>query len=90
MADNPIVRRAVAPPEEAFADLLPDDRRISYGSGRAGGAGVARTLALARPDGEYVKVLGADDQLPPGTLSRDLAVLEKMPTSDGRPHESST
>jgi hypothetical protein len=61
---------------EAFADLVPDDRRISYGSGRAGGAGVARTLALARADGEYVKVLDADDQLTPGTLSRDLAVLE--------------
>src|SRR5439155_4553800 len=38
--------------------------------------GVARTLALAHADGEYVKVLDADDQLTPGALARDLAVLE--------------
>jgi glycosyltransferase involved in cell wall biosynthesis len=44
--------------------------------GRPGGPGVARTIALAHADGPYVKVLDADDQLPPGTLARDLAALE--------------
>jgi glycosyltransferase involved in cell wall biosynthesis len=57
-------------------DQLPDtDPRIRVGSGRPGGPGVARTLALARAEGEYVKVLDADDQLTPGALGRDIAVL---------------
>jgi glycosyltransferase involved in cell wall biosynthesis len=54
---------------------LPDDARISVGQGRAGGPGVARTLGLARADGDLVKVLDADDLLTPGALSRDVAVL---------------
>ncbi len=59
---------------------LPDDRRISAGTGRPGGPGVARTLALARAGGEYVKVLDADDQLTPGALAREIAVLAEQPT----------
>jgi glycosyltransferase involved in cell wall biosynthesis len=54
--------------------LAPDDR-ISAGHGRAGGAGVARTLALSRVTGELVKVLDADDQLTDGALARDIAAL---------------
>lgn len=55
---------------------VPDDARVSFRQGRPGGPGIARTLALAHADGEYVKVLDADDQLTPGALARDLAALE--------------
>ncbi|WP_330458824.1 glycosyltransferase [Streptomyces sp. NBC_00820] len=55
---------------------VPDDTRVSFHQGRPGGPGVARTIALAHADGPYVKVLDADDQLAPGALARDLAVLE--------------
>ncbi|QHC26305.1 glycosyltransferase family 2 protein [Streptomyces sp. GS7] len=58
------------------ARYVPDDARVTFRQGRPGGPGVARTIALAQADGEYVKVLDADDQLPPGTLARDLAALE--------------
>ncbi|MCX4724899.1 glycosyltransferase family 2 protein [Streptomyces sp. NBC_01306] len=61
---------------DEVAPYVPDDQRITFGQGRHGGPGVARTIALARADGEYVKVLDADDQLPPGALARDLAALE--------------
>lgn len=59
---------------------VPDDSRVTFRRGRPGGPGVARTIALAHADGEYVKILDADDQLPPGTLARDLAALEADPT----------
>jgi glycosyltransferase involved in cell wall biosynthesis len=55
--------------------LVPDDDRISFGTGRPLGPGVARTYALARAHGEFVKVLDADDLLTPGTLAREIAVL---------------
>ncbi|MCT9092612.1 glycosyltransferase family 2 protein [Streptomyces sp. ASQP_92] len=58
------------------APHVPTDDRVSFRQGRRGGPGVARTIALAHADGEYVKVLDADDQLPPGALARDLAALE--------------
>ncbi|MFD5536451.1 glycosyltransferase family 2 protein [Streptomyces sp. NPDC127079] len=58
---------------------VPDDVRVSFRQGRAGGPGVARTMALARAEGPYVKILDADDQLTPGALARDLAVLEADP-----------
>jgi glycosyltransferase involved in cell wall biosynthesis len=63
-----------------LVDQLPDaDPRISTGTGRPGGPGVARTLALARAEGEYIKVLDADDQVAPGALARDIAVLDQHP-----------
>ncbi|MFF4735055.1 glycosyltransferase family 2 protein [Streptomyces sp. NPDC001262] len=65
---------------EDVAPHVPDDERITFRQGRRGGPGVARTLALAHADGEYVKILDADDQLPPGALARDLAVLEGDPS----------
>jgi glycosyltransferase involved in cell wall biosynthesis len=70
--------------EDGETDLVrphvPDDPRVSFRQGRPGGPGVARTMALARADGEYVKVLDADDRLTPGALARDLAALEADPT----------
>lgn len=62
------------------APRIPDDDRITFRQGRPGGPGVARTMALAHANGQYIKVLDADDQLPPGTLARDLAALEGDPT----------
>ncbi|MEU1419517.1 glycosyltransferase family A protein [Kitasatospora sp. NPDC005751] len=56
---------------------VPDDPRISFGQGRHGRAGVARTLALSRARGQFIKVLDADDMLTPGTLARDLAALQR-------------
>ncbi|MFH9733022.1 glycosyltransferase family 2 protein [Streptomyces sp. NPDC017260] len=58
---------------------VPEDPRVVFRQGRRGqrgGPGVTRTMALPHADGEYVKTLDADDQLPPGTLARDLAALE--------------
>jgi glycosyltransferase involved in cell wall biosynthesis len=63
----------------ALAGLLPEDGRIDAGSGRRGGPGVARNLALARARGSLVKVLDADDLLTEGALSRDIEVLEQRP-----------
>ncbi|MET8687252.1 glycosyltransferase [Streptomyces sp. NPDC004732] len=64
---------------DQVAPHVPDDERVTFRQGRAGGPGVARTMALAHADGEYVKVLDADDQLAPGALARDLAALEGDP-----------
>ncbi|MER5215721.1 glycosyltransferase [Streptomyces sp. NPDC002838] len=61
---------------DAVAPHVPDDTRVTFRQGRPGGPGVARTIALAQAEGEYVKVLDADDQLTPGALARDLAALE--------------
>ncbi|MFG2933102.1 glycosyltransferase [Streptomyces achromogenes] len=58
---------------------VPDDARVSFRQGRPGGPGVARTIALSRAEGAFVKVLDADDRLTPGALARDLAVLEARP-----------
>ncbi|MEU0440060.1 glycosyltransferase family A protein [Streptomyces sp. NPDC006186] len=64
---------------DAVRPHVPDDDRIVFRQGRPGGPGVARTLALADADGEYVKILDADDQLTPGALARDLAALDTRP-----------
>ncbi|MFG2826366.1 glycosyltransferase family 2 protein [Streptomyces sp. NPDC048434] len=61
---------------DEVAPHLPDDERVTFRQGRPGGPGVARTIALSQADGEYIKVLDADDQLTPGALARDLAALE--------------
>ncbi|MFD5627078.1 MULTISPECIES: glycosyltransferase family 2 protein [unclassified Streptomyces] len=61
---------------DAVAPHVPADERVTFRQGRSGGPGVARTIALAHAEGEYVKVLDADDRLTPGALARDLAVLE--------------
>ncbi|CAL9501881.1 hypothetical protein SUDANB105_03433 [Streptomyces sp. enrichment culture] len=64
---------------DAVRPHVPDDERVTFRQGRPGGPGVARTIALAHADGEYVKVLDADDRLTPGALARDLAALEADP-----------
>lgn len=64
---------------DAVAPRVPDDPRVSFGQGRRGGPGVARTLALSRAQGTYVKALDADDMLPPGALARDLDALTRNP-----------
>ena len=64
---------------DEVAPRIPDDPRISFGQGRAGRAGMARTLALPRAEGSLVKVLDADDQLTPGALARDIEVLTQNP-----------
>ncbi|MCX4754303.1 glycosyltransferase family 2 protein [Kitasatospora purpeofusca] len=64
---------------DAVRPYLPVDPRVSFGQGRHGRAGVARTLALPRATGQYVKVLDADDMLTPGALARDLAALTDHP-----------
>ncbi|MET9219056.1 glycosyltransferase family 2 protein [Streptomyces sp. NPDC003300] len=65
---------------DAVAPFVPDDPRVTFGQGRPGGPGVARMMAMAHAGGDYVKVLDADDQLTPGALARDLALLEADPT----------
>ncbi|MGX1491670.1 glycosyltransferase involved in cell wall biosynthesis [Streptomyces tendae] len=63
---------------DAVRPYVPDDDpRVTFRQGRPGGPGVARTLALAHTEGAYAKILDADDQLTPGALARDLAVLEE-------------
>ncbi|WKX71655.1 glycosyltransferase family 2 protein [Streptomyces sp. XD-27] len=64
---------------DAVAPYVPDDARVSFGQGRAGRAAMARTMALSRAEGQYVKVLDADDMLTAGVLARDLHALEENP-----------
>ncbi|QBR07506.1 glycosyltransferase [Streptomyces sp. S501] len=64
---------------DAVKPYVPDDPRVSFGQGRAGRAAMARTMGLARAEGEYVKVLDADDMLTPGALARDLSALVENP-----------
>ncbi|WP_051055069.1 MULTISPECIES: glycosyltransferase [Kitasatospora] len=64
-------------PDGSVWDVLPRDPRIRTGSARAGGAGVARTMALARARGTLVRALDADDLLLPGALHRDVTALHR-------------
>ncbi|MCQ4084519.1 glycosyltransferase family 2 protein [Streptomyces sp. RB6PN25] len=64
---------------DAVAPYVPDDARVSFGQGRPGRAAMARTMALSRAEGEFVKVLDADDMLTPGALMRDLGALTGHP-----------
>ncbi|MFH8681800.1 glycosyltransferase family 2 protein [Streptomyces lydicus] len=67
------------PDVQASAHLPTGDPRIRISASRHGGPHVARTLAFARSTGVHVKNLDADDQLTPGALARDIAVLEEHP-----------
>lgn len=64
---------------EDVSPYLPDDPRVSFGQGRHGRAGTARTLALSRAQGSLIKVLDADDMLTPGALERDVTALTSRP-----------
>jgi len=61
----------------AAQDPLPEDSRISFGSGRHGGQAITRNLGLARAQGSLIKNLDQDDVLAPETLARDIAVLSE-------------
>jgi glycosyltransferase involved in cell wall biosynthesis len=61
------------------AAMLPEDPRISPGTGRRGGECVTRTMCLSRAEGDLIKVLDAGDILAPGTLAREIAVLSASP-----------
>ncbi|WBB65748.1 glycosyltransferase [Micromonospora sp. WMMD812] len=54
------------------ATALPADPRIHVATGKPGGPGVARNMAMARSDGDLLRVLDADDQLTPGALAREI------------------
>ncbi|MEU8927014.1 glycosyltransferase [Kitasatospora sp. NPDC048545] len=58
---------------------LPKDPRISYGTGRRGGAAMARTMALARVTGTLVRPLDADDLLSPDALRHGIDTLSAHP-----------
>ena len=64
---------------DIVSNLVPDDPRVQLGTGRRGGVALTRNLALARTSGELVKNLDQDDQLMPGTLSRDIDALTSHP-----------
>lgn len=59
----------------AAKEILPDDPRLIFGTGRRGGVALTRNLALAQSRGELVKNLDQDDILTPGVLARDIAIL---------------
>jgi glycosyltransferase involved in cell wall biosynthesis len=61
----------------AAASEVPADHRILVAKSRRGGPHVARTVALGRSSGEFVKNLDADDVLAEGVLARDIEVLER-------------
>lgn len=60
---------------------LPNESWISTGMASKGGAGVARTMSLARATGELVRTLDADDVIMPGGLARDINAMEEHPTA---------
>lgn len=62
-------------------EILPNDDRIKFGTGRHAGIAITRNLGLARAEGSLIKHLDQDDILTPGVLRRDIAVLA-APDSD--------
>lgn len=61
------------------AAALPADPRVLVASGKQGGPGVARNMAMARSDAALLRVLDADDQLTPGALAREIDALVSQP-----------
>ena len=59
--------------------VLPADPRISADTGRKGGVGTTRNMALARAEGSLVRVLDADDRLTPGALAREIEAFTRSP-----------
>lgn len=56
-----------------------NDPRVRAGAARHGGPGVARTVALQRARGEYVRNLDADDVLPSTALADAIEILTQHP-----------
>ncbi|MFU8851120.1 glycosyltransferase family 2 protein [Micromonospora sp. SL1-18] len=63
----------------AVEAALPRDPRVLVGTGKPGGPGVARNMAMARSSGSLLRVLDADDQLTPGALAREIEALTSQP-----------
>jgi hypothetical protein len=61
------------------AGELPKDHRVRFATAPQGGAGVARTVGLARAAGSIVRGLDADDKLTDGALARDIETLLAHP-----------
>lgn len=59
--------------------LSAEDERVRFAKGARGGAGVARTLGLARARGALVRALDADDLLTDGALARDIETVYAFP-----------
>ena len=59
--------------------LPASDDRISSGTGLSARTGVARTMALSRANGTFIRTLDADDMLLPGALARDIERLQRSP-----------
>ncbi|MEU8090403.1 MULTISPECIES: glycosyltransferase [Micromonospora] len=58
---------------------LPNDPRVMGATGKPGGPGTARNMAMARSGGDLLRVLDADDQLTPGALAREIEILASRP-----------
>lgn len=56
---------------------IPDASWIRPGQARAGGAAVARTMAMSRASGEIIRTVDADDLLTDGALDRDIDTLTR-------------
>lgn len=63
----------------AVTEILPNDSRIKFGTGRRGGIALTRNMALARSKGELIKNLDQDDVLTPDVLARDIEILTSDP-----------
>ncbi len=59
----------------AAQEILPNDDRIKFGTGRHRGVAITRNLGLARSRGSFIKNLDGDDILTPGVLDRDITIL---------------
>ncbi|RKT84157.1 Glycosyl transferase family 2 [Saccharopolyspora antimicrobica] len=59
--------------------VLPSDPRISAGASQQGRAAMARTMGLARAEGELIRALDADDVLPDGALEQEIKALASSP-----------
>lgn len=73
-----------------LANRMPDDKRVTYAAGRAGGPAVARTISLARADGDLVKVLDADDVLAPALSAATSRFSPRIRTWAGQRHAPRT
>ncbi|MEU2258554.1 glycosyltransferase [Nocardia xishanensis] len=67
------------PSELELPEAAKHDNRVRPGAARHGGPGVARTVALQRAQGVYIRNLDCDDILPSNALADAIAILEQHP-----------